>query len=117
MFALALVNVDADPPWRHHTGTAVTTGTTTPAVRIPTNLGRPTPRTRRSPIRSTLTGTRTKPPRDNVDIGQRGYNAHPTRDHPEIAKVQRGIPLAKSVVGVVAEWQLVLFETCCAVVR
>src|SRR4051794_21122282 len=65
---------------------------TTPAARIPRNRAAPppppTPPPRRptsqptpapdqppepSPIPSTLTSARTKPPRDNVDIGQRRY--------------------------------------------
>src|SRR4051812_11389880 len=48
---------------------------------------RPTPRTQQGPIPPTLTSTRTKPPRANVDSGQRRYQAHPGRDHPETAEV------------------------------
>src|SRR4051794_19002068 len=69
-------------PRRHHADTMPTPSPTPqPGGPHPDQRRPPTPRTRQSPIASTLTNARAQQPRDNVDSGQRRYEDRAHQPH------------------------------------
>src|SRR4051812_6706014 len=100
MFALALVNVDAEPPGPLPALPALALPTPAPPTPAPRRSTTTNPDGRSSApdgaIASTLTSTRTKQPRDNVDSGQRRYKdrAHSPRTRPPRSREKVQCPAA-----------------------